>query len=73
MWEVISKYTTQKKLEVRPTRFFPSFSFTNLFLGELIDLNFRSVYDSNKAAIVTKAALFGLSWLGDGATIKKCH
>ncbi len=35
------------------------------------DINFRSDYDSSKTAIMTKAALFGLSWLGDGATIKK--
>ncbi len=67
------KIPHRKKLEVRPTKFFLfSFSLSKQTLGELLDINFRSVYDVNKTAIMTKAALFGLSWLGDGATIKKC-
>ncbi len=65
------KIPHRKKLEVRLT-FFLLFSFlTNQTLGELLDINFRYAYDVNKTAIMTKAALFGLSWLGDGATIKK--
>ncbi len=65
------KIPHRKKLEVRLT-FFLLFSFlTNQTLGELLDINFRSVYNSNKTAIMTKAALFSLSWLGDGVTIKK--
>ena len=72
MWEAISKFHTEKKLEVRPTKVFLfSFSLSKQTLGELLDINFRSVYDVNKTAIMTKAALFGLSWLGNGATIKK--
>ncbi len=59
-------------MEVRPTNiFFVFFSLSHQTLSELLDINFRSVYDFNKSAILTKAALFGLSWLGDGATIKK--
>ena len=52
--------------------YFFSYNFlSNQTLGELLDIIFRSVYNVNKTAIMTKAALFGLSWLGDGATIKK--
>ncbi len=39
-------------------------------LGELLDINFQSVYESNKNAILTKA-LFDLCWMGDEATIKE--
>ncbi len=55
-------------MKVRPNKFF---SLTNQSSGELLDINFGSVYDSSKTAIMSKAALFGLLWLGDGATIKK--
>ncbi len=58
-----------KKLEVRKlkTIFFNS----NQTLGKLLDINFHFVYESNKAAILTEAILFGLCWLGNGVTIKK--
>ncbi len=39
--------------------------------GELLEINFQSVYETNKTAILTKEDLFGLRWLGDGATIEK--
>ncbi len=37
----------------------------------MLDINFQSVYDTNKASILTNASLLGLSWLGDGVTIIK--
>ncbi len=63
------KIPHRKKLEVRPIIFFLIFYFTNQTLGELLDINFKSVYNTNMAAIITKATLFGLVWLGDRATI----
>lgn len=71
MWEAISKFHTEKIGGKIIKCFFLFFFLSNQTLGELLDINFRSVYDFNKAAIMTKAALFGLSWLRDGATIKK--
>ncbi len=72
MWEVISKYHTEERLAVRPTNEYFFYScISNQTLGELLDINFQSIYNTNKAAIMTKAALFSLSWLGDGVTIKK--
>ncbi len=42
------------------------------WFGRLLDIIFH-VYESNKAVILTKAALFCLCWLGDRATIKKTN
>ena len=39
--------------------------------GELLDLNFQTVYNSNKESLLKEAAVFGLAFLGDGATIKR--
>ena len=38
--------------------------------GSLLDLNFNQTKEHNKIAILKDADLFGLAWLGDGATIK---
>ncbi len=38
--------------------------------GELLNLNYEVVYNANKAALCKEAHVFGLSFLGDGATIK---
>ncbi len=51
--------------------FFLYFFLSDCTSGELLDIHFHSIYESNKTAILTKTALFGLCWLGDGATIKK--
>ncbi len=34
-------------------------------------MNFNTVYERNKQKILQKAKVFGLGWLGDGATIKQ--
>jgi hypothetical protein len=39
--------------------------------GELLDLNFETRYKSNKESLLKEAAMFGLAFLGDGATIKR--
>jgi len=39
--------------------------------GELLDLNFETVYKANKEALLKDASVFGLAFLGDGATIKR--
>jgi hypothetical protein len=39
--------------------------------GELLDLNFQTVYNENKALLCRDASVFGLSFIGDGATIKR--
>ena len=39
--------------------------------GELLDLNFQMVYNSNKESLLKEASVFGLAFLGDGATIKR--
>ncbi len=38
--------------------------------GELLDLNFRTVYNENKALLCREASVFGLSFIGYGTTIK---
>jgi hypothetical protein len=37
--------------------------------GELLDLNYDSIYNQNKAELLKFSKLFGLAFLGDGATI----
>ncbi len=44
---------------------------SNLSSGELLSLNFQATYEKNVAAILKDAYVFGLSWLGDGTTIKR--
>ena len=39
--------------------------------GELLDVNYKSCYNENKAAILKEAPVFGLTWMGDGATIHR--
>ena len=39
--------------------------------GELLDLNFQTTYKSNKEKLLKEARVFGLAFLGDGATIKR--
>ncbi len=44
--------------------------FANKLSGDLLDINFQAIYDSNKRLTTENANVFGLSWIGDGATIK---
>jgi hypothetical protein len=39
--------------------------------GELLDLNYESTYKSIKDKLLKEASVFGLSFLGDGTTIKR--
>ncbi len=39
--------------------------------GPLLDLNFQTKYDNNKTNLLKSADVFGLSFLGDGATVKR--
>jgi hypothetical protein len=39
--------------------------------GELLDLNFETRYQANKAALLKEAQTFGLAFLGDGAAVKR--
>jgi hypothetical protein len=39
--------------------------------GPLLDLNFQTKYNDNKTNLLKGADLFGLSFLGDGATVKR--
>ena len=39
--------------------------------GSLLDLNFQTKYNDNKANLLKGADVFGLSFLGDGATVKR--
>ncbi len=39
--------------------------------GELLDLNFETRYQANKAALLKEAQTFGLAFLGDGATVRR--
>ena len=39
--------------------------------GELLDLNYQTTYKSNKEKLLNEARVFGLAFLGDGATIKR--
>ena len=39
--------------------------------GELLDLNYETTYKSNKEKLLKEARVFGLAFLGDGATIKR--
>ncbi len=68
MWGAIWKFLTGKigGKKIENTIIFFIFNQTS---GELFDINLQPVYESNKAAILTKAALFGFCSLSDGATI----
>ena len=37
--------------------------------GELLDLNYANIYQQNKAELLKFLKVFGLAFLGDGATI----
>ena len=39
--------------------------------GELLNLNFETTYQANKAVLLKEASVFGLGFMGDGATIKR--
>jgi hypothetical protein len=39
--------------------------------GPLLDLNFQTKYDDNKTNLLKSADVFGLSFLGNGATVKR--
>ncbi len=39
--------------------------------GELLDLNFETMYQANKAVLLKEAQTFGLAFLGDGATVRR--
>ncbi len=45
--------------------------FANKLLGDLLDIMFQAIYESNKRVTTENANLFGLSWIGDGAAIKR--
>ncbi len=44
--------------------------FCFLFSDVLLDINDKNNYEKNIEAILIDGLLFGLSWIGDGATIK---
>jgi hypothetical protein len=37
--------------------------------GELLDLNYESIYKQNKAELLKFSKIFGLAFLGDGVTV----
>jgi hypothetical protein len=39
--------------------------------GELLNLNFESQRDHNRKMILKEASTFGLTWMSDGATVKR--
>jgi hypothetical protein len=39
--------------------------------GELLDLNYRNTYERNKAELLKEVKIFGLAFMGDGATIHR--
>ena len=39
--------------------------------GPLLDLNYQKKYNDNKTNLLKGADVFGLSFLGDGATVKR--
>ena len=39
--------------------------------GSLLDINYKNCYSLNKVELLKEASIFGLTWLGDGATIKQ--
>ena len=39
--------------------------------GDLLKLNFDKVYQANKTSLLKEAQVFGLGFMGDGATIKR--
>ena len=43
----------------------------NKLSGNLLDINYQAIYDSNKRLTTENANVFGLSWIGDSATIKR--
>ena len=45
--------------------------FANKLSGNLLDINFQAIYNSNKRLTTENANVFGLSWIGDSATIKR--
>ncbi len=45
--------------------------FANKLSGVLLDINFQAICESNKRVTTENANLFGLSWIGDGATIER--
>ncbi len=47
------------------------FIFTNKLSGNLLDIEFQAIHESNKRMTTENANVFGLSWIGDGITIKR--
>ena len=47
--------------------------------GELLDLNYQNLYERNKANLLKEVKVFGMAFMGDGATIYRmphehsCH
>ncbi len=73
MWGVTLK-STQEKIRGK-NNYLNLFSFykSNQTLDELLDINFQSIYDSNKGAILTKAAsLVFVGWVME-QPLKKCR
>ncbi len=53
--------------------FIPCLMFLFFFAnkGNLLDINFQAIYESNKMTTTENANVFVLSWIGDGATINR--
>ncbi len=45
--------------------------FANKLSDHLLDINFQAINEGNKRVIKENANMFGFSWIGDGATIKR--
>ena len=39
--------------------------------GDLLDINYETCMNANKTMLLKEAPVFGLAWIGDGATIKR--
>ena len=44
---------------------------SNKIGGALLDLNFKITYERNKEELLKEAGVFGLAFMGDGATIHR--
>ncbi len=71
MLVVISRFQVGRKLEVSffLLTFIPMFA--NKLSGDLLDINFQAIYNSNKRLTTENTNVFGISWIGNGATIKR--
>ncbi len=69
---VISWFLVGRKLKVRLYFCLTfMFVFANKLFSDLLDINFQAIYQSNKRVTTYNANVFGLCWIGNGATIKR--